>query len=80
MKKRKNECLFCTSRSCHAKIISENYEEIACSKHAKNLERHAREVRGIYRSSTGKMSRGENWFEAKASFDKGIEEIENYKK
>ena len=87
MKKRKDECLFCTSRSCSTKIIAENYQEIACSKHISDLEKHSDKVLGtgngikrIHLSSTGKLCRGENWFEVEANLEKEIEKIEGWEK
>jgi len=68
-KKRKDECLFCNSRSCYTRILRKDepvYDEIACSKHISELEKHSDKALGIkngimrnYISSTGKMKRGE---------------------
>lgn len=66
MKKRPNECLFCSSRKCHEHIYSGNdngatYNEIACMKHRKDLHRHSeRTAPGVMRvfvSSTGLLNR-----------------------
>ena len=87
MEKRKDECLFCTSRSCYTKIISEKYQEIACSKHISDLEKHSDEklgsengVKRIHQSSTGKVKRDENWFEVKANIEKEIEMMKDGEK
>lgn len=87
MKKRKDECLFCSSRSCYTKIISEKYQEISCSKHISDLEKHSDEkigrnngVKRIHQSSTAKVKRGEKWFEVNANFEKEIENIEAWGK
>lgn len=67
--KRKDECLFCTSRNCHTRIYRRDvpiYDEIACSKHVNDLEKHSDEMLGInngimraYASGTGTYKRGE---------------------
>jgi hypothetical protein len=69
LKKRKDECLFCSSRSCHTRIVRlENpvYDEVACSRHVANLEDHSDSVlgrkNGVMRNhitSSSKMERGE---------------------
>ena len=69
MTKRKDECLFCSRRSCNTRIVrlvELKYDEIACSDHIEDLEKHSNEKlgkeNGIMRdhiSSTGKMKRGE---------------------
>ena len=63
--KRKDECLFCTSRCCYTRIHNETYDEIACSKHIKELEKHSDNKLGInngimreHLSSTCKLQRG----------------------
>lgn len=64
MKKRKNECLFCTSRKCRDRIYSKDlsYDEVACDKHANRLYDHAGlTAPGVLKrfiSSTGPLSRG----------------------
>jgi hypothetical protein len=69
MKKRKDECLFCSSRSCYSRIVrlvAPQYDEVACYKHVEDLEKHSDKVlgykNGVLRnhiSSTGRMKRGE---------------------
>ena len=69
MKKRKDECLFCSSRTCNTRIVRQNepkYDEIACYKHIEELEKHSDEVlgykNGVMRhhiTSTGQLKRGE---------------------
>jgi hypothetical protein len=69
MKKRKDECLFCSSRTCSTRIYRREipiYDEIACGKHVSDLEKHSDEVlgtkNGIMRThvqTTGKFKRGE---------------------
>jgi hypothetical protein len=69
MKKRKDECLFCASRSCYTRIVrlvEPKYDEVACSQHISELEKHSDEVlgrrNGVMRnhiSSTGRMKRCE---------------------
>ena len=83
MNKRKDECLFCTSRTCYTKIIAKNYQEIACSKHISDLEKHSDEklgrkngVKRIHQTSIEKLKRGENWVDVNANFENGIENIE----
>jgi len=41
--RRTDECLFCRSRRCHVRIHVENgmFDEVACSEHVRDLERHA---------------------------------------
>lgn len=49
MKKRKDECLFCSSRSCRCRIVREEepvYDEVACANHISDLEKHSDEVLG----------------------------------
>jgi hypothetical protein len=69
MKKRKDECLFCTSRNCYTRIYRREvpiYDELACRRHVEELQKHSDEVlgtnNGIYRnhiSGTGTFKRGE---------------------
>ena len=69
MNKRKDECLFCSSRKCSTRIYRRDvpiYDELACDKHIKELEKHAEETlgknNGILRhhvSGTGTYRRGE---------------------
>lgn len=68
MKKRKDECLFCTSRSCYERVVSSEdigqlYDEIACPNHVKELYKHSDEkapdVMKYFNSSTGKQKRGD---------------------
>lgn len=62
-----NQCLFCNSRQCHTRIYTDNmgYDEVACSKHIKELEHHADETLGSHNgvlrwhhSSSGFLTRG----------------------
>ena len=41
--KLKNECLFCGSRFCYERVVSEDmkYDEIACMKHVKDWHKHS---------------------------------------
>ena len=67
--KRKDECLFCSSRSCYTRIYRESnpaYDEIACSLHIHDLEKHSDQTLGSHngvmrwhQSSTGKLKRGD---------------------
>ncbi len=71
MKKRKDECLICKSRSCYKRIVRETapyYDEVACNEHISDMEKHSDATlgtkNGIYRnyiSSTGKLKRGEKF-------------------
>lgn len=66
-RKRKDECLFCGSRSCYDRIVSaddgKTYDEIACREHSLDLYKHYRETAPLvlkyFISSTGKLKRGE---------------------
>jgi hypothetical protein len=70
MGKRKDECLFCNSRSCYFQIYRFEepvYNEIACSKHITDLEKHSEKVLGTnngikrtHLTSTGKLKRNNN--------------------
>ena len=66
---RKNQCLFCTSIKCHSRIVStkdngKTYDEVACGRHASDLDKHSDEVapkvNKIFQSSTGTLKRGED--------------------
>ena len=67
--KRKDECLFCKSRKCSVRIVRTEkpfYDEIACDKHASEMEKHADKELGInngimrwHISSSGILKRGE---------------------
>ena len=66
MGKRKDECLFCTSRKCSERVVSSDdkgttYDEIACSKHSsamyKDSDEKAPKVMKIFISSTGRLFR-----------------------
>ena len=69
MSKRKDECIFCKSRSCSTRIVrlaEPKYDEIACNKHITDMEKHSDEVLGTHNgimrshiSSTGRQKRGE---------------------
>jgi len=70
MEKRKDECLFCGSRSCSTRIVRSSeppfYDEIACDNHVVALEKQSDEVLGSHNgiirchiSSTGRLKRGE---------------------
>ena len=72
MKKRKDECLFCTSRSCYERVVSseddgQTYDEISCDKHIKDLHKdsdnRAPGIMKYFISSTGKQKRGEKFNE-----------------
>lgn len=62
---RKDQCKFCTSRKCNTRIVTPNlgYDEIACRKHGRELEKHADEtLNGGLRcntSSMGSLKRGD---------------------
>jgi len=67
MRKRKDECLFCTSRSCFERVVSSGdngqlYDEIACPEHVKDMYKHsdrkAPKVMKHFISSTGRQKRG----------------------
>lgn len=64
---RKDQCLFCTSRKCYSRIVSTKdngatYDEVACYKHAHDLDKHSDEkapgVMKLFISSTGTLKRG----------------------
>lgn len=62
MAKRKDECLFCSSRTCSIRI----YDELACNKYILDLEKHSDKVLGSHNgimrnhvSGSGKYKRGE---------------------
>jgi hypothetical protein len=61
---RKTQCLFCTSRRCHHRIVTPDlkFDEIACGRHIKELERHADAIlHGALRTnivSMGILNRG----------------------
>jgi len=67
MKKRPNECLFCTSRKCYTHIYSSDggktYNEIACQRHVNELYEHSDKMAaGVlkrYCTSTGTRDRRE---------------------
>ena len=49
MKKRKDECLFCTSRKCVCRIVRQEspyYDEVSCVHHISDLEKHSDKVLG----------------------------------
>lgn len=62
--KLKNECLFCRSRFCYERVVSEDmkYDEVACMKHVKDLHKHsdivAPKIMKVFISSTGIQKRG----------------------
>jgi predicted metal-binding protein len=71
MNKRKDECLFCTSRKCHTRIVRQekpSFDEIACDNHSKELYKFANlalggKGSGVFRhhiSSTGILKRGDD--------------------
>ena len=79
MKKRKDECLFCTSRKCGERVVSvddeeEHYDEIACTKHMKDLHKHsdvkAPGIVKIFSSSTGRQVRNDTQI-----FKTGLEQV-----
>lgn len=66
---RKSQCLFCTSRKCHSRVVStkdngKTYDEVACSKHSRDLDLHSDEtapgVMKLFISGTGTYSRGDD--------------------
>jgi len=66
--KRKDECIFCTSRKCSERVVSvddkgKTYDEIACSKHSNDMNKDsdikAPKVMKIFASSTGRLRRGD---------------------
>jgi len=69
-RKRKDECQFCTSRSCSGQIYRVDYpyyDEIYCDKHQQEAFEASDKVLGVgngiyrtFKSSTGKLKRGEN--------------------
>ena len=62
--KLKNECLFCGSRFCYERVVSEDmkYDEVACMKHVKDLHNHsdivAPKIMKSFISSTAIQKRG----------------------
>lgn len=45
-----NKCLFCKSRKCSTRIVrteAPRYDEVACSKHINDLEKHADYTLGV---------------------------------
>ena len=63
--KRKDECLICSSRSCHERVVaiedSKIYDEVACLSHIKELH-HDSDIKcpGVMKnfiSSSGKLKR-----------------------
>ena len=62
--KLKNECLFCGSRFCYERVVSEDmkYDEVACMKHIKDLHKHsdivAHKIIKSFISSTAIQKRG----------------------
>jgi hypothetical protein len=70
MRKRIDECLFCSSRTCRTRIVrpeEPHYDEVACNRHISELEKHSDVVlgrkNGVMRhhiSSLGNLKRGEN--------------------
>ena len=69
MAKRKDECIFCKSRSCYTRIVrleEPAYDEVACPSHVLDLERHSDTKlgtrNGVMRhhiSGTARQKRGE---------------------
>jgi hypothetical protein len=43
--RRRDQCLFCTSRRCHTRIVADSrtlgFDEVACNRHVRELEQHA---------------------------------------
>lgn len=69
-RKNKNECQFCKSRSCYKQIYRDEfpfYDEVYCDQHCNEAEEESNRVLGgagskvfrTYRSSTGKLRRGD---------------------
>ena len=46
LKKRKDECFKCNSRSCYYRIYNTTFDEIACVVHSRDLEKYANEILG----------------------------------
>lgn len=78
---RKDQCLFCTSRRCHSRVVSsqdngKTFDEVACSKHASQLDMHsdktAPKVMKLFISGTGTYKRGEDI----SSYLEEMEEVE----
>jgi len=71
MKKRKDECQLCSSRSCYHRIYrteEPKYDEVYCDKHIKDAEALSDKILGInnkiyrtFENSTGKLWRGNNY-------------------
>jgi hypothetical protein len=69
MKKPKNQCQFCKSIHCYNQIYRDEapiYDEVYCQKHHKEAEEECNRFLGkangvfrSYRSSTGRLSRGD---------------------
>lgn len=65
---RKDQCLFCTSRRCSYRIVTEDlktYDQICCIKHYDELEKHSNEtapkIMKWFISGTGYYSRGDKF-------------------
>lgn len=70
-KKRRDECLCCSSRTCYERVVSTDvmidtclpYDEVACRLHIKDLHRDSDEkaprIMKQFISSTGRQKRGE---------------------
>ena len=76
--KKENQCLFCRSLKCYSRIVStrdngKTYDEVACRKHASDLDKHSDEitpkVNKLFITSTGELSRGK-------SIEKEMQEIQ----
>ena len=68
---RRDQCLFCKSRSCYTKIYTDDfrYDEVACDKHVHDLEKHSDKVLGknngvmrTHLSGTSKLKRGKQYY------------------
>ena len=68
-KKRKDECQFCSRRTCYNQIFRDEvpkYDEVYCYSHMNEAEKEADRILGghgsgivrTHRSSTGKLHRG----------------------
>lgn len=63
---RKDECLFCKSRSCYDRVVAVDgsYDEIACLDHIRKLNKHsdaaAPDVLKHFISSSAKQKRGQH--------------------
>lgn len=66
---RTDQCKFCRSRKCNSRIVSsedngKTYDEVACSKHSSQLDKHSDEVAPkimkLFISGTGTYEHGDD--------------------